>query len=94
MLLRIISAGVLALERPGIAAHIVQRLFGVPVQQLRRLFGVGVVAGHVAGTALGDHIGHLHAGGALKAVDDVKKHGKYITGLVEGTLRERFKDIM
>lgn len=29
-----------------------------------------------------------------KAVDDVKKHGKYITGLVEGTLRERFKDIM
>ena len=29
-----------------------------------------------------------------KAVDDIKKHGKYITGLVEGTLRERFKDIM
>lgn len=29
-----------------------------------------------------------------KAVDDVKKHGKYITGWVEGTLRQRFKDIL
>lgn len=29
-----------------------------------------------------------------KAVDDVKKHGRFITGWVEGTLREQFKDIV
>ena len=28
-----------------------------------------------------------------KAVDDVKKHGRFITGWVEGTLREQFKEI-
>ena len=28
-----------------------------------------------------------------KAVDDVKKHGHFITGWVEGTLREQFKEI-
>lgn len=29
-----------------------------------------------------------------KAAPDVKKHGRFITGLVEGTLREQFKDIV
>lgn len=29
-----------------------------------------------------------------KAASDVKKHGRFITGLVEGTLREQFKDIV
>ena len=28
-----------------------------------------------------------------KAVDDVKKHGRFVTGWVEGTLREQFKEI-
>ena len=28
-----------------------------------------------------------------KAVEDVKKHGRFVTGWVEGTLREQFKDI-
>lgn len=28
-----------------------------------------------------------------KAVPDVKKHGRFVTGWVEGTLREQFKDI-
>lgn len=28
-----------------------------------------------------------------KAVKDVKKHGRFVTGWVEGTLREQFKDI-
>ena len=28
-----------------------------------------------------------------KAASDVKKHGRFITGWVEGTLREQFKDI-
>lgn len=29
-----------------------------------------------------------------KAVPDVKKHGRFVTGWVEGTLREQFKDIV
>lgn len=29
-----------------------------------------------------------------KAVEDVKKHGRFVTGWVEGTLREQFKDIV
>ena len=28
-----------------------------------------------------------------KAVEDVKKHGRFVTGWVEGTLREQFKEI-
>ena len=28
-----------------------------------------------------------------KAVDDVKKHARFVTGWVEGTLREQFKEI-
>ena len=45
-------------EVPGVAAHIVHGLFGVPVQNGGGLFGVGVDLRKVAVAASADDVGH------------------------------------
>ena len=60
------------LPAPGVAAHLLQRLFRAPAQQLFRFFRGGVAFGHVAGAAGVDDVGDGDVVGRFKRADDVQ----------------------
>ena len=60
------------LPAPGVAAHLLQRLFRAPAQLLFRLFRGGVALGHVAGAAGVDDVGDGDVVGRFKRADDVQ----------------------
>ena len=64
-----VAVGVIALPTPGIAAHVVQRLFRLPAKQLFGLGGVRVAAGHIARPAVYDDIGNPDAVDTLEGID-------------------------
>ena len=75
----VVSVRILRLPSPGVRAHFLNAVLGLPAKLLLRLAGVGVAGGDIAGAAGLDLVRDLHAGGFLEVLHDIQ-HAVALSG--------------
>ena len=63
-----VAVGIVRLPAPAVAAHILERILGVPAEDARTLVRAGVHGRQVARTARRDPVRHMHVVGRLEGV--------------------------